>query len=125
MEKLSVMTDLANQVRASGGQDAALVQSYTDAVVAVLPSLLPFALFSTGKTPRAVSYLGKVLPPAVIAMLVVYCLKDMSFASAGSFVPQIIASAAVVLMQLWKKNTILSIVAGTAVYMILVQLVFV
>ena len=45
MEKLSVMTDLANQVRASGGQDAALVQSYTDAVVAVLPSLLPFALF--------------------------------------------------------------------------------
>ncbi len=105
--------------------ETALLAVIVSAAVTFGLRLLPFALFSIRKTPKAVSYLGKVLPPAVIAMLVVYCLKDMSFASAGSFVPQIIASAAVVLMQLWKKNTILSIAAGTAVYMILVQLVFV
>ncbi len=86
--------------------------------------VLPFALFEGRKTPRAISYLGRVLPPAVIAMLAVYCLKDISFAAPGGFLPQLIASAVVALMQLWKKNTILSIAVGTAVYMALLQTVF-
>ena len=106
--------------------------TYNTAVLAVVISaavtfflrLLPFALFSRRETPKAISYLGRVLPPAVIGMLVVYCFKDVSFASVSGFLPQLIASAAVVLAQLWKKNVIFSIVLGTAVYMVLVQLVF-
>ena len=94
------------------------------AAVTFFLRLLPFALFSRKETPKAVSYLGKVLPPAVIGMLVVYCLKDVSFVSMSGFLPQLIASAVVALAQLWKKNVILRIVLGTAVYMVLVQLVF-
>ena len=105
-------------------RETAVLAVVISAAVTLLLRLLPFAVFPTGKTPKAVSYLGKVLPPAVIAMLVVYCLKDLSFGAPGDFLPELIASAAVVLMQLWRKNTILSIVAGTAVYMVLVQLVF-
>ena len=105
-------------------KDTALLAVVISAAVTMLLRLLPFAVFPGGKTPKAVSYLGKVLPPAVIAMLVVYCLKDVSFGSPEGFLPQLIASAVVAVVQLWKNNTILSIVLGTAVYMALVQLVF-
>ena len=105
-------------------RETALFAIIISAAVTFGLRVLPFALFEGKKTPKAISYLGKVLPPAVIAMLVVYCLKDTSFASAGGFVPQLIASAVVALVQLWKKNTILSIAAGTAVYMVLLQTVF-
>ena len=105
-------------------KDSALLAVIISAAVTFFLRLLPFALFSTRKTPEAISYLGRVLPPAVIAMLVVYCFKDISFGSMGSFLPYFIASAVVAAVQLWKKNIILSIVAGTAIYMILVQLVF-
>ena len=66
--------------------------------------------------------LGRVLPPAVMAILVVYCLRSTSFAAAADFAPQLAAVAVVVLLHLWRHNTLLSIAGGTAVYMILLRL---
>ena len=87
---------------------------------------LPFILFSSKRpTPRYVQYLGKALPAAIYAMLVVYCLKNVSIIGGSHGLPELIALTAVVLLHLWKRNTILSIALGTVVYMALVQFVFV
>lgn len=95
------------------------------AVVTFLTRALPFLLFGRGnRVPRVVIYLGRYLPPAVIAMLIVYCLRGVSFASAAGWAPSLIAAAAVVALHLWKKNNLLSILGGTVLYMVLVQVVF-
>ena len=95
------------------------------AVVTFLTRALPFLLFGRGnRAPRVVLYLGKYLPPAVIAMLIVYCLRGVSFAAVSGWMPSLIAAAAVVALHLWKKNNLLSILGGTVFYMVLVQLVF-
>lgn len=85
--------------------------------------LLPHLLFS-GKRPipKVIEYLGRMLPPAIIAVLVVYCLKDVSFTTGWHGLPEIISVAAVALLHIWKKNTLLSIGGGTVLYMILVQI---
>ena len=95
------------------------------ALVTMVTRFLPFLVFSGGKkTPAIITYLGKVLPCAIMGMLVIYCLKDVQFL-AGSFgIPEILACAAVAGLHIWKRNTLLSIGAGTVFYMILVQLVF-
>lgn len=88
--------------------------------------LVPFVLFGTREKPPAiVSYLGKVLPPAVMAILIIYCLKDVDFGSVNSILPQVISIALVVLLHLWKRNNLISIGAGTVCYMLLIQFVFV
>lgn len=92
-------------------------------VVTILLRALPFLLFKK-KTPVFVAYLGQVLPPAIIGMLVIYCLKDVSIRSAPFGVPEAAAALLVVLLQAWKRNILLSILAGTAAYMLLIQLVF-
>ena len=74
--------------------------------------------------PAFITYLSSLLPYAVMAMLVVYCLRNISFASAGNFVPELICVILVAVLHVWKRNTILSIVTGTVCYMLLVQLVF-
>ena len=84
---------------------------------------LPFLVF-TKRTPPYVVYLGKVLPAALIGMLVVYCLKDVQVASAPHGLPELIAGAGVALLQAWKRNSLLSILAGTLLYMVLIQAVF-
>jgi len=86
---------------------------------------LPFLIFGSRPVPKTVRYLGKILPMAVIATLVVYCLKGMSFASLGGFLPEIIAVLAVSILHLKFKNTFISIVSGTVIYMILIQLIFI
>lgn len=87
---------------------------------------IPFILFPEEKeVPKAVQYLGKVLPPAVIGMLVVYCFKSMDITSAPFGLPEIIAGVVVVLLHVWKRNNLLSIGVGTILYMVLVQYVFV
>lgn len=96
------------------------------AAVTILTRALPFLLFDRGEEPpRVILYLGRVLPPAVMAMLVVYCLRGTSFAALGSWAPQALAVAAVVALHKWKHNTLLSIFGGTVLYMVLVQMVFV
>lgn len=95
------------------------------AVVTFLTRALPFLLFGRGgNPPKVVLYLGKYLPPAVIAMLIVYCYKGVSFTAAANWAPAFIAGIAVVILHLWKKNNMLSIVGGTILYMVLVQVVF-
>lgn len=84
---------------------------------------LPFVLFRR-KTPDAVLYLGQVLPYAIMAMLIVYCLKGVSFVDGTHGIPEAAAVAVVVLLHKWKHNTLLSILGGTVLYMALVQLVF-
>ena len=93
------------------------------AIVTMLLRFLPFILF-TKNTPEYISYLGRVLPAALIGMLVIYCLKDVSVFAAPHGFPELIAALAVVGLQVWKRNSLLSILAGTVVYMLLVQLVF-
>ena len=91
--------------------------------VTVLLRALPFLVFRK-KVPAYVSYLGRVLPPAIIGMLVIYCLKDTTVTAAPFGAPELIAGALVVALQAWKRNALLSILSGTAVYMLLIQLVF-
>lgn len=95
------------------------------AAVTAAVRFLPFMVFGEGrKTPKAVEYLGSVLPYAIMGLLVVFCLKDTNFQSAGGFLPQLIASAVVIVSYVLKRNTLLSIISGTALYMLLVQTVF-
>ena len=86
--------------------------------------LLPFAIFREGKTPKIVEYLGKILPTAIMATLVVYCLRGTSFGSIGGFLPQLIAVAITAALHLWRRNTLISVLGGTVTYMCFVQLVF-
>ena len=96
------------------------------AAVTFLTRALPFLLFGReGDPPRIVLYLGKVLPPAVIAMLILYCLRGTSFASPAGWAPALIAGLFVAAVHLWKHNNLLSILGGTVLYMFLVQGVFV
>ena len=93
------------------------------ALVTATLRFLPFLVFN-GKNPvpKVIQYLGSVLPFAVIAMLVVYCLKGISFSNISGWVSPIISVFVVVLLHIWKRNTLLSIVGGTACYMILIRL---
>ena len=91
--------------------------------VTVLLRVLPFLVFRK-KVPAYVTYLGRVLPPAIIGMLVIYCLKDTTVTAAPFGAPELIAGALVVILQAWKRSALLSILSGTAVYMLLIQLVF-
>lgn len=91
----------------------------------MLTRFLPFLVFPPGKeTPKFVHYLGKVLPPAVFGMLVVYCLKNVSLFSATHALPEIISIALVTALHLWKRQMLISIAGGTICYMLLVQFVF-
>ena len=86
---------------------------------------LPFLLFGGKKeVPRLIRYLGCVLPAAIMAVLVVYCLKGVSWLSAPHGAPELLAIAAVVIVHRWKGNVLLSIAGGTALYMLLVQVIF-
>ena len=107
----------------TGAKESLIIIGVIALVTAAL-RFTPFILFSK-KTPKAVSYLGKVLPFAVMSMLVVYCLKDVHILSGSHGIPELISIAVVVLLHKLWHNTLLSIFAGTIIYMLLVQLVFV
>lgn len=95
------------------------------ALVTVVLRFLPFLVFGGKReTPAYISYLGRLLPYAVMAMLVVYCLRNISLAAAPFGVPEFVSCAAVILLHVWKRSSILSILGGTVCYMLLVQLVF-
>ena len=95
------------------------------ALVTIALRFLPFLVFSGNrKTPKPIEKLGRALPYAAMGMLVVYCLKNVSFKSMEGFLPELIACAIVAGMHLWRRNTLLSILSGTICYMLLVQMVF-
>ena len=94
-------------------------------LVTMLTRFLPFLIFTEHrKTPNLILYLGKVLPCAIMGMLVVYCLKDVSVLSFPFGLPEVLGITAVAALHLWKRNSLLSIGVGTVFYMVLVQLVF-
>ncbi len=87
--------------------------------------LLPVLLFGRGeKVPEYILYLGRVMPYTAMGLLIVYCLRDTPVLEAPHALPEAIALAVVAGTYLWKRNTILSVAAGTAAYMALAQLVF-
>ena len=91
----------------------------------VLTRALPFLVFSRmNNPPKFITYLGKALPPAIFALLLVYCLKGVDLFAGSHGIPEAIALAIVVLLHLWKRQMLLSIGVGTVVYMLLVQLIF-
>jgi branched-subunit amino acid transport protein AzlD len=94
------------------------------AVVTILLRFLPFLIFRNRETPKFVAYLGKVLPYAIMGMLVVYCLKGVSFIKSPYGIPELISCALVALVHIWKRNTLFSILSGTVAYMLMVQLIF-
>ena len=103
-------------------------QIITIAVVAAATQLtrfLPFIVIPASKpVPAYLRYLGRVLPPAVFGMLIVYCLKDVNLLAGSHGLPELIAIGVVVVLHLAFRRTLVSIAAGTVVYMLLVQLVF-
>lgn len=91
------------------------------AAVTALLRFLPFIVFRGKKTPAYIEYLGKVLPFSIMGMLVVYCLKDISFGEIVGWIPPFAGVIATVGIQAWKRNSIYSILAGTIVYMVLIR----
>ena len=100
----------------------------TVAVAAIITAALrfaPFLIFGRGKqTPPLVVYLGKVLPYAIMGMLVVYCMKDVKIVSAPHGLPELLGCIIVAALHVWRRNTLLSIGAGTVCYMLMVQFLF-
>ena len=98
------------------------------AVIALVTAglrFLPFLIFREGTVlPKWLTYLSKVLPHAIMGMLVIYCLKDISLTAAPFGIPQLLGCAAVAGLHIWKRNTLFSIGGGTVLYMLLIQLVF-
>ena len=91
----------------------------------VITRFLPFAVFSSKRpTPKYIQYLGKVLPGAIFAMLVVYCLRNVSLLQGSHGLPELIAIAVTVGLHLWKRQMLISIAGGTVCYMLLIQFVF-
>ena len=105
---------------ASNTHAAALVAVMS--AVTVLLRFLPFLIFRKGKTPAYVAYLGDVLPQAIIGMLVIYCLKDVTLTAAPYGLPELLAALAVVGLQVWKRNSLVSILSGTVIYMVLIRI---
>lgn len=91
----------------------------------VITRFLPFVLFpAEKKRPKYIDFLGRSLPFATMGMLVVYCLKDVKITAAPYGLPEAIAVLGIVLLHRWKGNSLISIGAGTVLYMLLVQVVF-
>ena len=94
-------------------------------LVTMATRFLPFLIFGEKrKTPPVIEYLGTVLPCAIMGMLVVYCLKDVSFLHSPFGLPELISCVVVAALHVWKRSSLLSIGGGTVCYMLLVQLVF-
>lgn len=95
------------------------------AIVTIALRFLPFFIFGgKRKTPEIILYLGKVLPYAIMGMLVIYCLRSVTTAGLGAAIAQLIGCGLVAMLHLWKRNTLISIIGGTVAYMVLVQVVF-
>ncbi len=96
------------------------------AFVTALVRFLPFLLFDHGsEPPEWISFLGKVLPPAVMSVLLIYCIRNENIFLGDRGIPEVLCIAAAILLHAWKRNTILSICVSTVLYMVLVQMVFV
>lgn len=102
--------------------------AYTLAAIGVIAGVtallrfLPFIIFS-GKTPKYILWLGRVLPYAIMGMLVVYCLKGISFSHSPFGIPELVCCALTALLHAWRRNSVISIAGGTALYVLIVNLI--
>ncbi len=95
------------------------------AAITALLRFLPFLIFNEKRpVPKYINWLGEVLPYAVIGMLVIYCMKGVSFTSGSHGIPEILGCVITAALYIWKRNSLISIGGGTVAYMLLVQLVF-
>jgi branched-subunit amino acid transport protein AzlD len=93
------------------------------ALVTLGTRAFPVLVFRSGRTPPpVVLYIGRCLPPAVVTVIVVYCYRNLDFSAPQSALPQLAAGAAVVLLHLWRRNFLFSILGGTAFYLLLLRL---
>lgn len=95
------------------------------AIVTMSLRFTPFLIFQNKKLPKYITYLGKVLPYSIMAMLVVYCLKGVNLSDSPFGMPEFISCLIVIALHIWKRNTLLSILVGTVAYMIFVQFIFI
>ena len=91
------------------------------ALIVFATRLFPFALFARRKPPRLLHTLSRYLPPMMMAVLLTYCFKDTDFTTAPHGLPAVVALVLTVALHLWKRNAMLSIFAGTGLYMLLIQ----
>lgn len=95
------------------------------ALITFVIRVAPFVFFGKDKTtPKYIVYIGKYLPPAIIAMLIIYCLRNINILSSPFGIPEAIGIVAVTLLHIWKRNNLISILGGTALYMVCVQFIF-
>lgn len=95
------------------------------ALGAIITRFLPFILFPENKKPpKVISYLGKALPAAMMGLLVVYCLRSVTFSNSPHGIPELISILVIIALHKWKSNVLLSIAGGTITYMFLLQVVF-
>lgn len=93
------------------------------ALVTWLTRAVPFLLFGNREIPAKIKYLGNALPPAIMIILVCYCLRNMDFSGYGGWLPEIISCAVIVLVHTLRKNMYLSIIAGTVCYMVMLRII--
>ena len=98
-----------------------VIQLILASLMTFLLRTFPFLVFQMKETPKVVSYLGKVLPYAIMGMLVVYCLRNISFLTPAYGLPELLGVAGTVIVHVWKRNTLFSIISGTICYMVLIQ----
>ena len=92
------------------------------ATVTILLRFLPFILFDHGEQlPKWISYLGRVLPSAIMSMLLVYCVRNIDLLKGNHGFPELICIAVAMLMHYWKRNTLVSIGVSTLLYMVIIQ----
>lgn len=96
-----------------------LVATIATSIVIFSTRAFPFVLFSKKDPPRAIRFVEKLIPPMIMAILVVYCLRDLQFTTAPYSIPSIIALAVTVVLHLWRHNPLISIFGGTILYMVL------
>lgn len=102
-----------------------IIMIFSVALGAMLTRFLPFILFPDNReAPKFITYLGKVLPAAMMGLLVVYCLRNVSFGNKPHGIPELLSIAFIVILHKWKNNVLISIGGGTVIYMIFVQAVF-
>ena len=98
-----------------------VIQLILTSLMTFLLRAFPFLVFQKKETPKVVSYSGKVLPYAIMGMLVVYCLRNTSFLTPSYGLPELLGVAVTVIVHVWKRNTLFSIISGTICYMVLIQ----
>lgn len=96
------------------------------AITTFFTRALPFLIFkNTATLPEKIVYLGKVLPMGIMLCLIVYCIRNTVFTTYPYGIPEVISVIVVALLHIWKRNNMISIVCGTLLYMVLIQVVFV